>query len=90
MDDSPREQHLSDRALSIFAFAAYHQLESGQPVTGVVRTDRSGHKADEGAVEELRSRGLLRVEGNGLAFSESGLKVLPSVLDGLRTAANGS
>ena len=34
---------LSDKALSIFAFAAYHRLVSGERVTSVIRKDGAGH-----------------------------------------------
>ena len=37
---------LSDKALSIFAFAAYHRLVSGEKVTSVIRRDGAGHEAD--------------------------------------------
>jgi hypothetical protein len=51
---------LSDKGLAIFAFAAYHQLESGQPVTKVIREDGKGHKADEEGVSELERLGLAK------------------------------
>jgi hypothetical protein len=40
---------LSDKALSIFAFAAYHRLVSGEKVTSVIRRDGAGHEADRRA-----------------------------------------
>jgi hypothetical protein len=80
---------LSDKALAVFAFAAYHQLESGQPVTKVIRSDGAGHQADEGAVAELEQLSLAETRGNDLAFTQSGLGILSRVLDGLRSAADG-
>lgn len=77
---------LSDAAIAVFAFAAYHQLESGQPVKSVVRTDGKGHKADEGAVSELEGRKLVALEGNDIAFTQSGLAILADVVDGLKNA----
>ena len=80
-------QNLSDKALAVFAFAAYHQLESGQAVTKVVREDGKGHKADEDAVSELQRRELVDVEGSDIRFSESGLQVLSRAIGGLKNAA---
>jgi hypothetical protein len=78
---------LSDKGIAIFAFAAYHQLESGQPVTKVIREDGKGHKADEEGVSELERLGLAKAEGNGIAFTEAGLAALAKSVDGLRAAA---
>lgn len=78
---------LSDKALAVFAFAAYHQLESGQPVTKVIRQDGKGHKADDEAVSELESGGFAKSEGNDISFSEAGLKVLAASIDGLKASA---
>jgi chromosome segregation and condensation protein ScpB len=80
------EASLSDKALAVFAFAAYHQLESGQPVTSVIRSDRAGHKADE-AVSDLVERKLIAADGNDLVFSQEGLNTLARIIEGLRTAA---
>lgn len=80
---------LSDKALAVFAFAAYHQLESGQPVAKVIRSDGAGHQADPAAVTELGERSLATVAGNDIVFTEMGLKVLGQVIEGLRTAASG-
>lgn len=44
---------LSDKALAIFAFAAYHQLGSGDTITSVVANDLSGHHADPEALSEI-------------------------------------
>jgi chromosome segregation and condensation protein ScpB len=78
---------LSDKALAVFAFAAYHQLESGQPVTSVIRSDGAGHKADEEAVSELVGQQLIASDGNDLVFSQQGLNILARIIEGLRTAA---
>lgn len=77
---------LSDGACSIFAFAAYHQLQSGQPVTKVVIDDGAGHKADDRGREELTSRDLAKEDGNALVFSESGLAVLAKAVSALKAA----
>jgi len=53
---------ISDRALAVFAFAAYHELESGQVVRSVARRDDAGHKADDAAVDELQKQGYKRVK----------------------------
>ena len=79
---------MSDKAVAVFAFAAYHQLESGQPVTKVIREDGKGHKADEEAVSELEGLKLAEVAGNDIVFTESGLAVLGKVVEALRAAAS--
>ena len=81
---------LSDKGAAVFAFAAYHQLESGQTVTKVIREDGKGHKADEDGVEELRQNGLAEISGNDICFSEAGLTVLAKALDAIRSAASGA
>jgi hypothetical protein len=85
-DDTARNAPLSDEALAVFAFAAYHQLESGEPVTRVVIHDRSGHQADGKAVAELTERGLATVEDDRIAFTGSGEEVLGRVVSALRQA----
>lgn len=85
----PDTDRLSDKALAVFAFAAYHQLGSGQPVTKVIREDGQGHKADEAAVEELQVRQLATAEGNDIGFSEEGLARLGRVIDAMRSAGAG-
>lgn len=82
-------QDLSDKALAVFAFAAYHQLVSGQRVSSVVRRDGAGHKADEDAVAELTDRGLARADDAHLHFTEEGERVLQTVIDALRRALTG-
>jgi hypothetical protein len=80
---------LSDKALAVFAFAAYHQLESGQRVASVVQRDGAGHQADGEAVAELRERGLAEADGGTISFTPDGEAVLERVIGGLREAANG-
>jgi hypothetical protein len=80
-------QGLSDKALAVFAFAAYHQLESGQRISKVTQRDASGHRADADAVRELTARGLARSEGEQLHFTHEGERVLQTLIDGLRANA---
>ena len=83
----PDTSDLSDKAVAVFAFAAYHQLGSGQPVKSVVRSDGKGHSADEEAVAELVERALATADGNSIAFTESGLAVLAKAIEGLVSSA---
>lgn len=85
----PDTTELSDKAVAVFAFAAYHQLESGQPVKSVVLSDGKGHKADEGAVSELQAGGLVELQGNDITFTQSGLEILARAVQGLGAAARG-
>jgi hypothetical protein len=78
---------LSDRGLAVFAFALYHQLESGSRVTQVVRADGSGHHADDAAIRELEGLGLVPVENDRIAFTREGEDRLDRVLAGMRNAA---
>lgn len=79
-------QGLSDKALAVFAFAAFHQLESGQKVASVVQRDGAGHKADEEAVNELAQRGLATADGSAIQFTPEGEAALDRVISGLRQA----
>jgi hypothetical protein len=81
------ETSMSDGACAVFAFAAYHELQSGQPVTKVVIDDKQGHKADPAGVEELSRAGLAKADGDFLVFSEAGLKRLAAVIASLRSTA---
>jgi chromosome segregation and condensation protein ScpB len=83
-------QGLSNKALAVFAFAAYHQLESGQTVSRVVQSDGAGHKADEAAIAELEGRGLVRADGQAIHFTDEGEAALRSAIDGLRRAFDGT
>ena len=80
---------LSDKALSVFAFAAYHQLGSGQKVSRVIRSDGAGHEADPEAVRELETAGLVTVEGNDLVLAPDALARLEKGIAGLRSGASG-
>ena len=82
--DMTHSTSLSDKALAVLAFAAYHQLGSGQAVTKVVREDGQGHRADDEAVSELQSRELVATEGNDIRFTERGLSLLSNTIEGLR------
>ena len=75
---------LSDEALAVFAFAAYHQLSSGQIVRSIVQRDGAGHKASDTAVSELRSRGLIEADGQDIAFTPQGETVLQGMIAALR------
>ena len=80
---------LSDKALSVFAFAAYHQLESGQKVTKVIRRDNAGHQADPDAVAELEARGLATASDDEISFKPEAERILEQIIDGMRQAARG-
>lgn len=80
-------QTLSDHALSILTFAAYHSLVSGETVTRVVLDDGKGHKADSAGVEEMEKAGLLEEEGERGTLTEAGTQRLASVIEAIRQAA---
>ncbi len=75
---------LSDEALAVFVFAAYHQLSSGQMVKSVVQQDGAGHKASDTAVSELQGRGLIEADGDAIRFTTAGEEALQSLISGLR------
>jgi chromosome segregation and condensation protein ScpB len=75
---------LSDEALAVFAFAAYHQLSSGQIVRSIVQRDGAGHKASDTAVSELQGRGLIEADGQDIAFTPQGEEVLQGMIAALR------
>jgi len=77
---------ISDRGLAVFAFAIYHQLESGNRVTQVVMDDGAGHQADGEGVDELRRLGLVAVESGRVRFTETGEEMIERLIEGLRTA----
>ena len=77
---------ISDRGLAVFAFAIYHQLESGNRVTQVVMDDGAGHQADGEGVDELRRLGLVAVESGRVRFTETGEAIIERLIEGLRTA----
>ena len=77
---------LSDEAIAVFAFAAYHQLSSGEAVIDVVLKDGAGHAADPKAIEELEAAGLARKDGDRAAFTDAGKARLDAVIVALRSA----
>jgi len=79
---------LSDEALAVFAFAAYHQLTSGQTVRSVIQRDGVGHKASDSAVAELSERGLIEADGEEIRLTPQGEEALQSVLSGIRGSRN--
>ena len=68
----------------MFAFAAYHQLSSGQMVRSLVQKDGSGHQASEAAVGELAGRGLIEADGSEIRFTPQGEEALQNVISGIR------
>ena len=81
---------LSDSALSVFAFALYHQFESGEPVTAVIRKDAAGHQASDSAVEELKQQGLADVQDDKIVFTDRGQEVLGRLVEAVRQGASNS
>jgi len=75
---------LSDAALAVFAFAIYHQLESGDPVTKVIADDGKGHHADPKAVAELEELGLAKREANSVSFTPAGMEMIAQLIGRLR------
>lgn len=75
---------LSDKALAVFAFAAYHQLSSGDTVTSIVSRDHENHHADSAAVTELVERDLVHEEGDWLHFTPAGQLMLSQIIDRLK------
>ncbi len=75
---------LSDEALAVFAFAAFHQLSSGQTVRSVTRRDWAGHKANDGAVAELQERGFVEPTGDEIRFTPKGEEALRAVISAVR------
>ena len=80
------DEGLSDKAVAVFAFAAYHELSSGEKVVDVVLRDGAGHAADPDAIRELEGKGLARVDGERAVFSDSGKAHLEKALAALREA----
>ncbi|EIM25855.1 hypothetical protein [Microvirga lotononidis] len=75
---------LSDDALAVFAFAAYHELSSGQRIRGVVQKDGVGHKASDAAVDELDGRGFVKSDGQEIVFTLAGEEALQHIVSGIR------
>ena len=77
---------LSDKAIAVFAFAAYHQLSSGEAVIDVVLKDGAGHSADPQAIQELEAADLARKDGDRAAFTDAGKTRLEAVIAAIRGA----
>ncbi len=75
---------LSDKALAVFAFAIYHQLESGDAVSGVTARDEAGHQADPAALEELARLDLANVQDGRIIFTPAGQLMLSQLVDRMR------
>ncbi|GHA21259.1 hypothetical protein GCM10007989_15640 [Devosia pacifica] len=82
------EHKFSDAALSIFTFAAYHALVSGDPVSEVVLDDGHGHKASPEGISELQDAGLLEMDGDRGAFNSEGEAVLADMIAHIRAFKN--
>ncbi|WP_018263528.1 hypothetical protein [Methylobacterium sp. WSM2598] len=77
---------LSDRALSILAFAAYHHLATGQPIRAVVRRDGSGHRADPDGAAEIEARGLASLSADEITFTPDGVARVETAVAAMRAA----
>lgn len=75
---------LSDKALSIFTFAAYNRLLSGERVASVIRKDGAGHEADPEGVSELEGRGLVSASETGIAFDAAAQDFVETLVVALR------
>jgi hypothetical protein len=78
---------LSDKGLSIFTFAAYHALNSGEHVSEVTLRDQAGHAADPQGVREVTELGLATVNGDMAVFTEEGKRFLDGLLQQIRGTA---
>ena len=77
---------LSDHALSILSFAAYHRLVSGERVTSVVRKDGNGHEADPKGVQELTERGLAEAGETEINLGQDAQDAVEVLVEALRGA----
>ena len=77
---------LSDKAVAVFAFAAYHEMSSGETVLDVALKDKAGHAADPDAIRELEAAGLAVTENDRAVFTDSGKAHLKAVISALRSA----
>ena len=84
----PVPNKISDKGLSVLAFAVYHQLESGQQVTQVIRDDGAGHQADSAGVDELHQLGMLDIDGGRVTFTGHGSAVIGNMIERMREAAS--
>ncbi|MCB8821798.1 hypothetical protein [Microvirga rosea] len=80
-----RPDSLSNEAIAVFAFAIFHQLDSGEPVSHVVLDDGAGHKANENAVKELVERGLATTDGSRLAFSAEAERIKDELIAAMKS-----
>jgi ribosomal protein S19E (S16A) len=80
-------REMSDKGLSIFTFAAYHQLSSGEKVTEIVLRDGSGHSADPDGLREVEALGLIEPDGSRGVLTDRGVQFLDKVLEQIRGAA---
>lgn len=87
-EHNPKEHNmaLSDKALSILTFAAYHQLSSGMIVRDVVLEDDAGHKAEPEGVKELSDAGLLEANGKRGTLTDEGETMLEKVIAAIKGA----
>jgi hypothetical protein len=85
----PATNQISDKGPAVFAFAAYHQLQSGHTVREVVASDGAGHGADPEAIRELEGLGLIARDGDRVSFTDQGEAVLGRVIETIRQAADG-
>lgn len=83
-------KQLGDKGLAVFAFAAYHQLTSGETVAEVVVNDGAGHRADPDGVRQVTDLGLAHVEGNRAVFTEKGMAFLATFIQALQGTAKHS
>ncbi|MDR7039321.1 hypothetical protein J2X36_004095 [Methylobacterium sp. BE186] len=79
-------QGLSDKALSIFTFAAYHRLLSGERVASVVRKDGHGHEADPDGVAELERRGLISADDMRISLNDEAETFVDGLVSAIRRA----
>ena len=77
---------LSPKALAIFCFALYHQLTSGEEVSGVIAEDGAGHKADPEGVDELVKLDLATVDDGFITFTASGATLLKQIGENVRNS----
>jgi hypothetical protein len=77
---------LSDRALSIFTFAAYHHLATSQPIRAVVRKDGAGHRADPDGAAEVESRGYATLSEEEITFTPEGVAIVEEIVGAIQQA----
>ncbi|TPW25924.1 hypothetical protein [Pararhizobium mangrovi] len=78
---------LSDKGLSIFTFAAYHQLESGERVREIVLDDGKGHAADRKGLQELEDGEMIEPgSGERGMLTDAGEVKLDAIVAAIRGA----